>query len=268
MSRSPSRPQLGVAPRARAASLASRATKLLFAGALAFGATRDAHAQPRIDTVEVTSARLRVSDVVKDAPSDVASADLGPSPAPSGSRVLTRADLTRLLRDVGYTGKAPTADSVRIVRKMRHMDAEGLETEVRKAVLPKGVTIALVRAPRTTDVPEGFDHVTIDLGKLQRRAGTQVTTARAIFLRGEESLATVPVPVELTVSALAAKADLSRGSPLTVIVRRGGVEITAAGVAGADADVGGTLPVTIRETGRVIKAQLIEPSRAILVEAP
>lgn len=235
---------------------------------LGLGANPARAAGPKIAQVEVTAARLRVSDVVKDAPPEVATADLGPSPAPNGSRVVARAELTSLLRDVGYTGKSRLPDAVRFTRKMRKLSSDDLEAEVRKATLPKGVTVALVRAPRSTEVPDGYDRVAVEVGKVARRAGSQNVSARVSFMRGDETLATVVLPIELAVTAEASRPDLTRGGTLTLLLRRGGIEISATAVAGADADVGAVLPVTVRATGRVVKAKLIEPARAVLVEAP
>lgn len=245
-----------------------RAAFLTALAVLTFGSLLSS-AAPAITTVEIASARLRVGDFVKDAAPNEAAIDLGPAPATSGSRLLSRGEIERLLKDAGYAKKVRLPEAMRVVRKMKKLDADAFEAEVRKAAaLPRGVSLAAVRAPRATDVPDGFDRVTLDVGKVSRRAGSQPVTARVAFLRGEELLATVTLPVELLVSAEAARPDAPRGTPITLVVRHGLVEVTTSGVAGADADVGAVLPVTVRATGHVVKAKLVEPARAVLVEAP
>ena len=228
-----------------------------------------ASAAPTIETVEIAGPRLRVGDFVKGAAPNEAALDLGPAPSATGSRLLSRADLERLLKDAGYAKKVRLPEATRVVRKMRRLGEEELVSEIRKAAtLPRGVSLAAIHAPRSTDVPDGFDRVALDVGKVARRAGAQPVTARVSFLRGDEVLATVTMPVELSVSAEASRPDAARGTSLTLIVRHGLVEVTTSGVAGADADMGAILPVTVRATGHVVKAKLVEPARAVLVEAP
>jgi hypothetical protein len=59
-----------------------------------------------------------------------------------------------------------------------------------------------------------------------------------------------------------------RGGALTLVVRRGLVEVTSAAVAGADADIGNILQVTLRPSGRTVRARLVEKDLAELVESP
>ena len=73
---------------------------------------------------------------------------------------------------------------------------------------------------------------------------------------------------ELNVSDEGARPDAGRGQPVQIVLRRGLIEVAAAAVLGADANVGETVPVTIRNTGRVVRAKLTEPGKALFVEGP
>ncbi|MBK6697899.1 MAG: flagella basal body P-ring formation protein FlgA [Myxococcales bacterium] len=225
-------------------------------------------AAPGVRTVFVATPRLRLGELVSFAEGAVADFDVGPSPVPSGSRVFGKAELASLLRDAGFEGKAESLAAVRVVRKTRAVDAALIEGEIQKASLPRGVTLAAVRAPATATVPDGFDRSTVEFGKVPRRAGAHRLTAIVTFARGTERLASLLVPVELNVSDEGAKPDAGRGQPVQIVLRRGLIEVAAAAVLGADANVGETVPVTIRNTGRVVRAKLTEPGKALFVEGP
>ena len=89
-----------------------------------------------------------------------------------------------------------------------------------------------------------------------------------VRLIGRIVLPPLLVPVELNVSDEGAKPDAGRGQPVQIVLRRGLIEVAAAAVLGADANVGETVPVTIRNTGRVVRAKLTEPGKALFVEGP
>ena len=74
------------------------------------------------------------------------------------------------------------------------------------------------------------------------------------------------VPVDLLVSEDGAAYDAPRGAAVTLIVRRGFVEIRAAGFAGADADVGDPVPIQLRPSGRIVRARLSSRDEAIAME--
>ena len=53
---------------------------------------------------------------------------------------------------------------------------------------------------------------------------------------------------------------------LGLVVRKGLVEVSIAGVAGSDADVGGVLPVVLRPSGRVLRARAVDRDHALALE--
>jgi flagella basal body P-ring formation protein FlgA len=110
--------------------------------------------------------------------------------------------------------------------------------------------------------------VSVELARPPRRVGPFSATAYLDLRRGDELIARVPVRVDLTLSAEAATPDLARGAAVTLVVRHGLVEVRASGSATADADVGETLPVMLRPSGRIIRARLIEPALAVALEEP
>lgn len=232
---------------------------------------RPAAASPPV-RVAVAGPRVRVGDVLPDAPPDAAAVDLGPAPAVGGTRLIEREAILRALRERQATEPARIPESVRVSRRTRTLSPAEVERLVRDALppgrLPRGAALTAVRPPRALEVPAGWSAVTAELPRAPRRAGPFAATAYVSFLLDGDTLARVPVPVELTLPAEAAAPDLARGAAVTLVVRRGLVEVRASASAGADADVGDTLPVVLRPAGRVLRARLVERDPAVALEEP
>ena len=134
------------------------------------------------------------------------------------------------------------------------------------ARLPKGATVATARTAASVEVPIAPSRVTIDVTTPARRVGTVQTTATLSFWNESELTARLPVSLELTVPPGALIYDVSKGGSVTVVIRRGLVEVSAPAVASADGDVGDVVQVLLRPSGRALRAQLIAKDRAVAVE--
>lgn len=244
--------------------------RIALLGAIALGECAALAVPP--SRVEVSGLRVRVGDVVRDAPATVADVDLGPAPQVGGSRVINRAQILDAVRARGNEGPLRLPEAVRVVRRVRSLTPGDLDRMVRDALpqsrLPRGATLAAVRAPRAIELPAGWTSVTAELPRPPRRAGTFATAAMLTLRLGDEVIARASVPVELALSAEAAAPDVARGGALTLLVRAGLVEVRVGASAAIDADVGDTLPVVLRPSGRVLRARLIERDLALAVEGP
>lgn len=238
--------------------------------ALATAAAPALGAAPSVPEIAVARGRVTIADVLPGAAKEIAFVDLGPAPAPGGSRVITRDDLRRALAAAGAREPRALPAAVRVVRRMVKIGAAEMDRLARGALsgssLPRGATLSAVRAPRSAEVAAGWDAVRASLPRPPHRMGPFTAVAMIHFTAGTEELAAVPVPVDLTLSAEAMAYDLPRGSTLTLVVKRDLVVVEVAAIAGADADVGAILPVTIRPTKRVVRARLVSRERAEIVE--
>ena len=237
---------------------------LVMALALASGA---AHAAP--ETVELSATRVRLGDVLRNLPKAAADEDLGPAPAPGATRLFAKSDLEAALAGAGAKHTVP-ADGVRVARKTRRLGGAELDKMVREAVakagLPRGVTLSSVRAPASVEVADGFTQTDALVPNPGKRPGV-VTASVALDLRaGAESVARLSIPVQLTVSAEAATYDVPKGSAVQVVIARGLVEVGAAAVTASDADVGDVVQVTVRATGRTMRAKLVTKDKAAALE--
>jgi len=135
-----------------------------------------------------------------------------------------------------------------------------------RARLPKGATVSTVHATASADVPLATDRVTIEVTTPPRRAGSVTTPAVLTFWRTADVAGRLPITLELSVPPEALVFDTSKGATLTLVVRRGLVEVTAPAVLATDADIGDVVQVLLRPSGRALRAQLVAKDRAIAVE--
>lgn len=213
----------------------------------------------------VTGPRVQLADLVPGAP-DV---DLGPVPAPGGSRIIDRAEIERAATAQGKTAPKSIPASVRVIRKMRAIAGPELEKLARDGAanaIPRGATLVRVRVAAQLSVADGFDRVSADLPRPPRRAGQATVTGTLAFFRGSEELARTPLVVDFSLTAEAAAPDVAQGSAILLLVRRGLVELRIPATVGADAEIGGTVPVTVRTTGKTLRARVLDREHALVAE--
>ena len=132
-------------------------------------ATATVAAAPAPQIVAVEGPRVSLAEVVSGAPSS----DLGPAPAVSGDRLITKDELVAAIKkEGGDPAKLKVPGAVRLVRKTKKLTAAELDKEVRsKLGLKKGATLVAVRAPKSTEIAAGWTGVEIALPKLPHKVG-------------------------------------------------------------------------------------------------
>jgi hypothetical protein len=176
-------------------------------------------------------------------------------------------------------GSAGTAQAVPTTpaakpKTTRHPVANELTELARTAIatsavhLPKGATLVAARpsAGTAVDIPVAPSRVTIDVTPPPRRAGAITATAVLVFWKDAEISARVPLHLELSVPPEALLFDVPKGAVLTLVVRRGLIEVSTQAVASTDGDIGDVVQVLLRPSGRVLRAQLVARDRAVAVE--
>ena len=247
----------------------ARAASWMFL-ALSLAASPVAAASKPVE-IQVSTPRVSLADVMQQR-KDLAVVDLGLAPGSGGTRLVTKRQMMDALeraKKAGHevmvnTSKLPK--SVRFVRKMELITPAQLERMVRAALRPPtGVTLVSAGLKRGVRVPAGWKIAKANLPKHPRRVGNWSTSIRLQFTIDGATIAVVSVPAKLSISKLAAQPDIARGAAVTVIVRRGRVEIRARGVANSSADIGDVFPVRIGKRGKVLQAKLLSGSSALVV---
>ena len=225
----------------------------------------------RTPEVVIAHARLTVGDVLPTATTEQASIDLGPSPSLGGSRVLDRDEIALALTSHQVDAPADIPQLVRVTRKADHLEGVTLDKIIRQALdarMPKGASLTAIRMTRPLDVPSGWTRVSAELPRPQRKVGPVSSATTLNFFEGDQPIAMASVPVELNLSDAALVPDVPRGSHLTLVIRRGLVEVSTAGSANVDGDIGDAVPILLKPSGRIVQARIEDKDHAIALDTP
>lgn len=221
-------------------------------------------------SLSVASTRVRLGDLVPDAPTDLRAVDLGPAPMPGGVRVIAREAVRDAYLERSLQAPADLPASFTVGRRMQSVTARELEARIREVIgaagLPRGVTLTSVRCPPTSLVPDGWQTLAVDLLGVPRRTGAARVSARVSLRQGDTVLAVLAVPMDVSLDADAVRPDVAHGAPVQLVIRRGLVEVTAPATAGVDARVGDVFPVVLHPAGRTLRARLIDGTRALWID--
>ena len=233
-------------------------------------AGRSFAASPMVD-VFVSRSRVHVGDLVAGLSPEAAAIDAGPSPAAGGSRIVDRSEIVVALREHGVAEPLHLPGQVRVARKMKRLEVKDVEQIVRTGLgtkLPAGVTLNAVHPPGSVNVPDGYTGVVVEMARPPHRTGPVSSDARVTFNEDSLTLWTLIIPVDLLLGPEAAVPDVRHGSGITLVIRRGLVEVSAGGSTAADADLGEVVPVVVRSSGRTILARLEDRDHAVAIESP
>lgn len=155
-------------------------------------------------------------------------------------------------------------------RKIRRVGAPEVAAAIRddlaKRPMPKNASVVAIRA-NAVEVASDFQRVRVDLPPLPRRPGRITVHAKVTFVDGEDAtLLLTLVPIDLELPPSAAFPDIPRGASISLVVKKGLLEVSVPAVAAVDADVGTILPVTLRPSGRVVRARAVDKDHAVAVE--
>jgi len=114
-------------------------------------------------------------------------------------------------------------------------------------------------------VPIAPSRVTIDFTPPARKPGTVTTAGVLVFWTESRITARLPLRVDVAMAASSLGFDVPRGAPVTLLVRKGLVEVSAPAVTASDADIGDVVNVLLRPSGRSIRAEIIANDRAVAV---
>jgi hypothetical protein len=144
--------------------------------------------------------------------------------------------------------------------------AAAIRDELAKRPMPKNASIVAIRAA-AVEVGADFERVHVDLPALPRRPGRITVQAKVTLVGGDDAtLFRTLVPIDLELPPSAAFPDIPRGAAIALVVKRGLLEVSVPAVAAIDADVGTILPVTLRPSGRVVRARAVDKDHAVAVE--
>jgi hypothetical protein len=217
----------------------------------------------------IDAARIRLGDVFPEAPGVVHDVDLGPAPAPGNSRLLSRQEIERQLRDAGRSPSVLRVPaSIRVTSAAKRWTVAELETLVEPAIeraLPRGARLSKIRVRKGYALSPRAEVGRVTIGKLPKREGSYQTTAMVELVTDRETSVRLPVSVELELGSLATQSVLEKGGTVHLVIERGAARVSAVGIALAAGDVGDVVQFKVQNTHKVLRGRIESRTTAKVV---
>lgn len=220
---------------------------------------------------QVHGLRIELGELVPDAPAELHLVDIGQSPPPGSSRLVTRKQVEQQLAQAGFASdQLQMPATVRARAEGKTMSASELSDWLAPAIksaLPQGVELVQVRtSTRLTLSPEA-KVADIRVPKLPKRVGTVQLGLTAVLSLDGETTHHLPLVVVVSISPQAADYEVRQGATVTLVIQRRTLRITAAATALGGADIGDIAQFRVQSTGRTLKARVVSRDQAVVVES-
>jgi hypothetical protein len=219
--------------------------------------------------VNVSGRTLRVGDLDPGAPAELADIELGRTPPPGSSRLLTKKEVFDRVREAGADPQGLSIPaSMRVASAAERWSPVELAARAEGALrsaLPLGVTLVKLGAAQGVTVPPGTI-VASARPAIQKRVGRQEVTLSAELRSDGVVVARAPLRVVLDVSEEALAPAIRKGDRLTLVVAQGNARIGANAVALADANTGDSVFFKVTSTGKVLKGRVASRDVAMVVD--
>ncbi|HET9931235.1 MAG TPA: flagella basal body P-ring formation protein FlgA [Polyangiaceae bacterium] len=220
-------------------------------------------------TRTLESARIQLGQIAETTDAELAAVDLGASPPPGSSRLISREDVMRELRAQGLEQRKlsfpPVLRVVSASRRYSPSELSALLLPEVNAALPPGVTLKELKAPRALVTAPHVTVGRIKLPKLARRAGPVDLTLVADLMHDGAVLTRVAFGLAVDVSEQAAAPLVDKGARVDLVILTGSARISASAVALEPADVGDVVSFKVSTTQRVLRARLESRTQAQVV---
>lgn len=220
--------------------------------------------------VVVDATRLELGALVPGLEPELAAVDLGPAPGAGQARVVTRGEITTRVREQAPEARMPEVPArMKVVGAARRVPKEELARWIAAAVgaaLPRGVTLEGVDVERAVVVSPRAVVQALPRVRVVKREGPARVSIVATLTRDGAVVARVPATLRVAVSEEGTRPLVAQGATLRVEVARGGLRVSAVGVALVDLDEGEVGTFRIARTGRVVRARVSAPDAATVVE--
>ena len=231
-----------------------------------FALAAPALAEP-VRTLE--GSRIRLGELADTSDPELKALDLGPAPPPGSSRLISREDVLRELRNQGFEQKKlafpPVLRVVSASRRYSPNELSALLLPEVNAALPHGVTLKDLKVPHGLVTSPRVSVGRIKLPKLARRAGPVDVTVVAELTQDGEVVTRVAVGLALDVSEQAAAPLIDKGARVDLVILTGSARISARAVALEPADIGEVASFKVSTTQRVLRARLESRTQAQVV---
>jgi Chaperone for flagella basal body P-ring formation len=218
----------------------------------------------------VRGSQIHLSDLVASLPAEVPDLELGSSPPPGSSRLLSKSDIESAARRSGVSLKALKLPAlVRIVSAAKRWSTEELVNAALPSLtssLPSGVTVKRAKTSAKAVTAPNASVSAVRLPKLPRREGEHMTTGTIELSSDGEIVARIPLSLTLDIGATAAVSAVTKGARVQLMIESGPARISATAVALNDGEVGETLQFRVTATQKILYGKVVDASTARVVQ--
>jgi hypothetical protein len=218
----------------------------------------------------VRGSQIHLSDLVASLPAEVPDLELGASPPPGSSRLVSKSEIENTARKSGVSVKQlKLPASVRIVSAAKRWSADELVNAALPTLtgaLPNGVSVKRAKASAKAVTAPNAQVSAVRLPKLPRREGEHMTTATIELSSDGEIVARIPLSLTLDIAAAAAVAAVAKGTRVQLMIESGPARITATAIALTDGEIGDTLQFRVATTQKILYGKVIDATLARVVQ--
>lgn len=219
----------------------------------------------------IDSARIHLADISDGYDDgDFASLDLGPAPPPGNSRLLSRGEVEDQLRAAGSDAKSlRMPPMLRVKSAAKHWSPVELDGEVQpklESALPFGVKLKSSKLTRSIVTSPSVKFGEAHFPKVPKKEGETTLTATVDIQREGVTVMRLPVNVVVLVTEAATRPAAEKGARINVVIEHGGARVTAIATAMGDTDIGESGLFRVAATQRVLRARLLSPDSAKVIE--
>ena len=202
---------------------------------------------------------------------DLASLDLGPAPPPGSSRLLSRSEVEDQLHAAGDDGKSLRMPAVlRVKSAAKRWSVEELTDAVTPkliSALPSGVDFKSSKLNRGIVTSPSVQIGEAHLPRIPKHVGELTVTATVDLLQDDVTVMRVPVTLVVQVTEAATKPTaVEKGARVNLVIEHGLARVTALATTMSDTELGATGLFRVAGTQRVLRARLLSPDSAQVVE--
>lgn len=211
----------------------------------------------------VTTNRVRLGELLPQAPAEAVDVDLGPAPPVGSSRLFAAAELVLAARRAGAL--IVVSDSIRAIRATKHwtqLELRQLLTNRLQSLLPRHARLLQLDVPQTLATSTTAELSRVTLGQIPSRQGAASTSAVAEFTGEGRIEHRVVVAVTLELSTPPKPIELPQGSPLNLTIRLGLTQVSARAVTLQPATIGSITLVRVLKTRKTLRSKILTESTA------
>ncbi len=213
----------------------------------------------------IEGARIIVSDCLPSIEGAARTIDMGPSPTPGQSRLVSRGELESVLKRHAITDVPSDIPTLTRIKRAGKIVAPSeiagvVEIDVQKN-LKRGITLVRVESTHEVFVAKNATPQVAILPLFPHQKGPFRTSITVDFVDGSNTPVRTFVTAEFNISEEGATPEVPRNTHVNAVIRQHGLQIATSALTLSDASVGDVINVQL-STNKVVRAKLVSRDAA------